>query len=116
MMLLSSPKAYRTYFAFTQPQVLLVLAATAFVVHLMDVLSGVLMMDHLGLAAEQNPMARILFSAGGPAVLIFFKVVIVLAGLRMLLWLGKQGRGRLARNAIALVFCSGLLGLVSNAA
>src|SRR5579859_1362408 len=115
MVLLSTAKAYRTNVAFTQPQMLLVLAATAFVAHAMDVLSGVLMMTNFGLATEQNPIARVLFSAGGPAGVIYFKVIIVVAGLRLLLWLGEQGRGRLARNAIVLVFCSGLLGLVSNA-
>jgi hypothetical protein len=89
----------------------LLLAAIGLVLQALDLLTGVNMMARLGLGAEQNPVARFLINSFGPAGLVAAKLGAVLAITYLFVRLESLGRGRLARNVLAI---AGLLGLVSN--
>jgi uncharacterized membrane protein len=92
----------------------LLLAAIGLVLQALDLLTGVNMMARLGLGAEQNPLARFLVGSFGPAGLVAAKLGAVLAITYLFVRLEARGRGRLARNVLAIVAIVGLLGLVSN--
>jgi hypothetical protein len=92
----------------------LLLAAIGLVLQALDLLTGVGMMAHHGLGYEQNPIARSLVISVGPAGLVAVKLGTVLAITYLFVRLESLGRGRLARNVLAIVAIFGLLGLVSN--
>jgi hypothetical protein len=92
----------------------LALAATAFALHALDLISGIRMMLVYGLELEQNPLARAIFMAGGPVGLTLAKLAVVGAGIGYLVWIGRAGRPRLARGALLVVALLGLLGFASN--
>lgn len=92
----------------------LLLGAIGLVLQALDLLTGVGMMSRLGLAYEQNPVARTLLVWFGPAGLVAAKLGTVLAITFLFVRLESLGRGRLARNVLAAVAILGLLGLVSN--
>jgi hypothetical protein len=98
--------------AFARQVVLL--AAISLVLQALDLLTGVDMMARLGTGAEQNPIARGLVQAVGPAGLVAFKLGAALSIAYIFIRIERFGRGRLARNTLALVAIFGLLGLVSN--
>ena len=90
------------------------LAIVSVVLHGLDLATGIRMMLVLGIQAEQNPLARVLFQAGGPVGLAVAKLGIVLTGVLLLVWLARVGRARLSRNALLAVGLLGLLGFSSN--
>ena len=92
----------------------LLLAAIGLVLQALDLLTGVTMMARLGLDAEQNPVARFLIGSFGPAGLVATKLGAVLAVTYLFVPRERLGRGRLARNVLAIVAIAGLFGLVSN--
>jgi hypothetical protein len=101
-----------THGAFSR-QVLL-LAAIGLILQALDLLTGIQMMARDGIGYEQNPMARTLVLAAGPAGLAAAKLGTVLAITFLFVRMERLGRGRLARNVIAAVAILGLFGLVSN--
>src|SRR5438105_14213327 len=92
----------------------LLLAAIGLVLQALDLLTGIGMMAHSGMEYEQNPVARTLVQSFGPAGLVAVKLGTVLAITYLFVRLESLGRGRLARNVLAIVAIVGLLGLVSN--
>ena len=112
-MLLGPDNAWAARFA-TGPTARIVLVSVALLLHIMDLISGVRMMQVYGIEQELNPLARALFSSTGPLGLALVKLVIVVAGVLVIAWLGRQGRVRLARNALVCCALVGLLGFTSN--
>ena len=98
----------------TFAQQVLLLAAIGLVLQALDLLTGIGMMAHLGMQYEQNPVARTLVQSVGPAGLVAAKLGTMLAITYLFVRLENLGRGRLARNVLAIVAIFGLLGLVSN--
>jgi hypothetical protein len=90
------------------------LAAVALALHILDLLTGIRLMRVYGLDQEQNPLARAIFQTSGPLGLGAVKLGVVLTGIAVLLYLGRNGRGRLARNCLLVVAMIGLLGFSSN--
>ena len=90
------------------------LGLLALSLHALDLLTGIRMIEVYGLAAEQNPFARMLFRAVGPLGLALAKFGVVGCGVFVLVLLGLVGRRRLARNSLVLAVLLGLLGFASN--
>ena|SRR5438034_2746633 len=90
------------------------LALLAISLHVLDLLTGIEMIQTYGLPTEQNPLARSLFQLAGPVGLGLAKLGIVGSGVGALAWLAGRGRRRLARNALVAVATLGLLGFSSN--
>jgi hypothetical protein len=86
--------------------------ATTF--HLLDLLTGIRMMQVYGIELEQNPIARTIFTSGGPIGLAIAKLGVVLGGVCVLVLLARAGRTRLALSALLAVALLGLLGFASN--
>jgi uncharacterized protein DUF5658 len=99
---------------FCSPRAIVALACVALLLHMLDLLSGIQMMQHYGLHTEQNPVARMLFGTSGPIGLSAAKFTVVGTGVVLMVWLALHGRARLARNALLLVAILGLLGFASN--
>ena len=93
---------------------MLLFASVAIVLQTMDLLTGIRLMLVYGIDQEQNPIARTIFDTGGPVGLVIIKLGVVLSGVLMLLLVGRAGRPRLARNALAVAALLGLLGFASN--
>jgi hypothetical protein len=96
------------------PRAIVALACAALMLHTLDLLSGIQMMQHYGLHVEQNPVARMLFESSGPIGLSAAKCAVVGSGTVLMVWLALQGRARLARNGLVFVAILGLLGFASN--
>ncbi len=90
------------------------LASIALVLHALDLWTGVHGMQRYGLSFEQNPVARALFVAAGPAGVTAAKLATVLAGTYVLLRLARRGQVWLAGGSLVITALLGLLGLVSN--
>src|SRR5207244_12491534 len=63
------------------------LAIVSVVLHGLDLATGIRMMLVLGIQAEQNPLARVLFQAVGPVGLAVREVGIGRTGLGLVVWL-----------------------------
>ena len=93
---------------------ILLLAAFALLMHVLDLATGLRMMLVYGITLEQNPLARFIMSTGGPVGLIEVKLGVVLLGLLLFVRTAHVGRPRLARNCLVLAACIGMLGWTSN--
>lgn len=93
---------------------LLLLGLITLLLHELDVLTGIRMIEAYGLSFELNPVARSIYSAGGSLALFAAKFGVVSAAVVLLLYLARAGRPRLARNCLFFASILGLLGLVSN--
>jgi len=90
------------------------LASFAMFMHVLDLATGLRMMQVYGLDLEQNPLARYLMQNAGPIGLIEMKLGVVLAGVLLLVRTAEVGRPRLARNCLMLAVGFGILGFTSN--
>jgi hypothetical protein len=90
------------------------LAAFALVMHLVDLASGIRMMQLYGIELEQNPLARAVMLSTGPIGLTELKLAVVLGGLWLLVRVARVGRARLARNCLVVAAVIGMLGWTSN--
>jgi hypothetical protein len=93
---------------------ILLLAAFALLMHILDLATGLRMMLVHGISLEQNPLARFIMHTGGPLGLIEVKLGVVLLGVLVFVRTARLGRPRLARNCLLLAACIGMLGWTSN--
>jgi hypothetical protein len=98
----------------TSPMALSMLAGFALVMHVLDLATGIRMMQLYGLELEQNPLARAVMQTAGPIGLAEAKLAVVLAGLWLLIRVARVGRPRLARNCLVMAALIGMLGWTSN--
>ena len=98
----------------TGPLGILVLAAFALAMHVLDLATGLRMMLVYGIHLEQNPMARFIMHNAGPIGLVEIKLGVVLAGILLFVRTAQAGRPRLARNCLLVAAGIGMLGLTSN--
>jgi hypothetical protein len=98
----------------TGPLGIYVLASLALLMQVLDLATGLRMMQTYGLDLEQNPLARFMMQNTGPIGLIELKLGVVLAGVLLLVRTAQVGRPRLARNCLLLAFGLGILGWTSN--
>jgi hypothetical protein len=98
----------------TGPVGIYVLASLALVMHVLDLASGLQMMQTYGIELEQNPLARLIMQTGGPIGLIEVKLGVVLVGVLLLVRTARLGRARLARNCLLVALGIGVLGWASN--
>lgn len=91
-----------------------VLAGLALLMHVLDLATGLRMIQVYGLSLEQNPVARTLITSAGPLGLIEAKLGVVMAGLWLFVRTARAGRPRLARNCLLLAAGIGMLGWTSN--
>jgi hypothetical protein len=91
-----------------------VLASVALAMHVLDLATGLRMMQLYGIDLEQNPLARLIVHNAGPIGLIEMKLGVVLAGVVLLVRTAQVGRPRLARNCLLLAVGIGILGWTSN--
>jgi hypothetical protein len=96
------------------PRAITTLLVAALILHTLDLLTGIHMMQTLGMDQEQNPVVRLLFQIGGPITLASFKLGVVTTGVLVLAHLARLGRTRLARNALLIIAILGLVGFSSN--
>jgi hypothetical protein len=92
----------------------MLLACVALVLHALDLITGVRMIQLYGLESEQNPTARAIVQIGGPLGLACAKLGVVSTGIAFLVVVALAGRPRLARNALVVVAMFGILGFSSN--
>src|ERR1700730_16150110 len=90
------------------------LAAFAFVMHVLDLATGLHMMHVYGIQLEQNPLARYIMQTAGPLGLVEVKLGVVVIGLLLFVQTAQAGRARLARNCLLLAGGIGMLGWSSN--
>jgi len=90
------------------------LASCALLVHMLDLATGLRMMQLYGIELEQNPLARLIMHNAGPIGLIAMKLGVVMAGLLLLVQTANVGRPRLARNCLLVAVGIGILGWSSN--
>jgi hypothetical protein len=90
------------------------LAVLALCTHILDLATGVRMMLVYGIPLEQNPLARMLMSTGGPMRLAEVKLAVVMGGVLLFMRTARAGRPRLARNCLLLAAGIGVLGFASN--
>jgi hypothetical protein len=112
-LLLGNDESWGATFA-TGPLGILVLAAFALAMHVLDLATGLRMMLVYGIHLEQNPLARLIMHNAGPIGLVEVKLGVVLAGILLFVRTAQAGRPRLARNCLLIAACIGLLGLTSN--
>ena len=98
----------------TGPLGIYMLASLAVVMHVLDLATGLRMMQVYGIELEQNPLARFIMQNAGPIGLIEVKLGVVLAGVLLLVRTAQVGRPRLARNCLLLALGIGILGWTSN--
>ena len=98
----------------TRPLAIYALAGFALVMHVMDLATGLRMMQLYGIELEQNPLARALMYRAGPAGLVEVKLAVVLVGLGLFVRVAHVGRPRLARNCLLIATVIGMLGWTSN--
>ncbi|MDQ6670949.1 MAG: hypothetical protein M3069_09400 [Chloroflexota bacterium] len=90
------------------------LAMCALLMHVLDLATGLRMMQLYGIELEQNPLARSIMQNAGAIGLIEMKLGVVLAGVLLLVRTAHVGRPRLARNCLLLALGIGILGWSSN--
>jgi hypothetical protein len=90
------------------------LAGFALLMHVLDLATGLRMMQLYGLHLELNPLARFVMRTGGPMGLIELKLGVVLAGILLFVYTAHVGRPRLARNCLLVAAGIGILGWTSN--
>ncbi len=112
-LLLGNDESWGARFA-TGPLGILVLAAFALVMHILDLATGLRMMLVYGIHLEQNPLARFIMHNAGPLGLVEIKLGVVLAGILLFVRTAQVGRPRLARNCLLIAAGIGMLGLTSN--
>lgn len=93
---------------------IMVLAAFALLMHVLDLATGLRMMLVYGIGLEQNPLARYIMRTTGPIGLIEIKLGVVLLGVLLFVRTAHVGRPRLARNCLLIAACIGMLGWTSN--
>ena len=98
----------------TGPLGISMLASFALAMHVLDLATGLRMMQLYGIDLEQNPLARLIMQNAGPIGLIEMKLGVVLAGVVLLVRTAQVGRPRLARNCLLLAVGIGILGWTSN--
>ena len=98
----------------TGPLGIYVLASFAFAMHVLDLGTGLRMMQVYGIHLEQNPLARFIMHNAGPMGLIKLKLGVVLAGILLFVRTAQVGRPRLARNCLLIAAWIGMLGWTSN--
>ena len=98
----------------TGPLGIYFLACLALLMHVLDLATGLRMMQLYGIALEQNPLARFVMYTAGPIGLIELKLAVVLGAVVLLVRTAQVGRPRLARNCLLLAAGIGLLGWSSN--
>jgi hypothetical protein len=98
----------------TGPLGIYMLASVAVLMHVLDLATGLRMMQVYGIELEQNPLARFMMQNTGPIGLIEMKLGVVLAGVLLLVRTAQVGRPRLARNCLLLALGIGILGWTSN--
>ena len=98
----------------TSPLGIYALASVAMLMHVLDLATGLRMMQLYGIALEQNPLARFVMHSAGPIGLIELKLGVVLAAVLLLVRTAQVGRPRLARNCLLLAAGMGVLGWSSN--
>src|SRR5689334_9707287 len=72
------------------------LAAFALLMHVIDLATGIRMMQVHGIGFEQNPIARRVMTTSGPLGLIELKLGVVLLGVLLFVRTASAGRPRLA--------------------
>jgi len=112
-LLLCNDDSWGAKFA-TGPLGILVLAAFALAMHVLDLATGLRMMLVYGIHLEQNPLARFIMHNAGPLGLVEVKLGVVLAGILLFVRTAQVGRPRLARNCLLIAAGIGMLGLTSN--
>ena len=112
-LLLGNDESWGATFA-TGPLGILVLAAFALAMHVLDLATGLRMMLVYGVHLEQNPLARFIMHNAGPIGLVEVKLGVVLAGILLFVRTAQVGRPRLARNCLLIAAGIGMLGLTSN--
>jgi len=98
----------------TGPVAIYTLAAFAFMVHALDLATGLHMMLNYGLHLEQNPLAREVMASAGPLGLVPLKLGVVAASVALFVRFAQVGRARLARNCLLFAVGVGVLGFASN--
>lgn len=93
---------------------IMLLAAFALLMHVLDLATGLRMMLMYGISLEQNPLARYVMRTSGPVALIELKLGVVLLGVLLFVRTAHVGRPRLARNCLLMAACLGMLGFTSN--
>ena len=98
----------------TGPLGIYLLAGFALVMHVLDLVTGLRMMQVYGLDLEQNPLARFIMQTAGPIGLIEVKLGVVAGAVALFICTAQVGRPRLARNCLLLAAALGILGWSSN--
>ena len=93
---------------------ILLLAMTALLMHALDLATGLRMMLVYGIELEQNPIARLIMTHGGPLGLVELKMGVVLGAVLLFVRTAQAGRPRLARNCLVIACALGMLGFASN--
>ncbi len=112
-MLLGSDESWGATLA-TRPLAIYVLASFALAMHVLDLATGLRMMQQYGIELEQNPLARAVMYAAGPIGLAELKLAVVVVGLWLFVRVARAGRPRLARNCLVIAGVIGMLGWTSN--
>ena len=90
------------------------LAGFALLMHVLDLVTGLRMMQLYGVDMEQNPFARFIMQTAGPMGLIEMKLGVVVAAVVLFVCTAQVGRPRLARNCLLAAAGIGILGWSSN--
>jgi hypothetical protein len=98
----------------TGPLGIYVLAGFTLAMHILDLGTGLRMMQVYGSHLEQNPLARFIMNNAGPVGLVEVKLGVVLAGILLFVRTAQAGRARLARNCLLIAAWIGMLGWTSN--
>lgn len=97
-----------------QRPTILVLAALAALLELLDAITSISMMQRLGPSAELNPLVRELFWATGPIGVVLFKIGITALVIPVFVFLGYRRRPALARVSLLIAIGLGSVGVLSN--
>jgi hypothetical protein len=98
----------------TGPLGIYLLASLALAMHVLDLATGLRMMQAFGIETEQNPLARFIMHTAGPIGLIELKLGVVAGAVLLFVFTAQVGRPRLARNCLLLAAGIGILGWSSN--
>ena len=93
---------------------ILVLAAIAWLLELLDGATAILMMQHLGPCLELNPVVREVFRSVGPVGVVLFKVGIASVVIPIFVYFGYRRRPVLARVSLLATIVMAGVGVVSN--
>ncbi len=99
----------------TNAATVLALAALAMVVQALDLVTFLRVVGFYGLAVEVNPLARALFTHGGPAALAIVKLAVAVVVPAVLAFRACAGpHPVLARRALVATVAIGTFGFLSN--